>query len=46
MCEDLPKLAARAEQPCVISSMTHDVVNHMTAPHWLLPACKSPRDTG
>ncbi|MFN5730992.1 MAG: DUF1501 domain-containing protein, partial [Planctomyces sp.] len=46
ICEDLPKLAARAEQPCVISSMTHDVVNHMTAPHWLLTACKSPGDTG
>ncbi|GDX93915.1 hypothetical protein LBMAG46_39250 [Planctomycetia bacterium] len=26
--------------------MTHDVVNHMTAPRWLLTACKSPGDTG
>ncbi len=46
ICEHLPKLAARAEQLRVISSMTHDVVNHMTPPRWLLTACKSPGDTG
>ncbi|MFO0135887.1 MAG: DUF1501 domain-containing protein [Planctomyces sp.] len=46
ICEHLPKLAARAEQLCVIRSMTHDDVNHTTAPHWLLTGRKSPGDTG
>lgn len=46
ICEHLPLLAARAEQLCVIRSMTHDDVNHTTAPHWLLTGRKSPGDTG
>jgi hypothetical protein len=46
ICEHLPLLAARAERLCVIRSMTHDDVNHTTAPHWLLTGRKSPGDTG
>ncbi len=45
ICEHLPQLAARAEQLCVIRSMTHDDVNHTTAPHWLLTGRKSPGET-
>jgi hypothetical protein len=46
ICEHLPLLAARAERLWVIRSMTHDDVNHTTAPHWLLTGRKSPGDTG
>jgi hypothetical protein len=45
ICEHLPQLAARAERLCVIRSMTHDDVNHTTAPHWLLTGKKSPGAT-
>ncbi|MFM7056620.1 MAG: DUF1501 domain-containing protein [Planctomycetota bacterium] len=45
ICEHLPRLAARAEDLCVIRSMTHDDVNHTTAPHWLLTGRKSPGTT-
>lgn len=42
ICEHLPLLAARAEQLCVIRSMTHDDVNHTSAPHWMLTGRGSP----
>lgn len=45
ICEHLPRLAARADDLCVIRSMTHDDVNHTTAPHWLLTGRRSPGTT-
>jgi hypothetical protein len=36
VCEHLPQLARRADKLAVIRSMTHDDVNHLTAPHFLL----------
>ncbi len=41
ICEHLPLLAERADKLCLIRSMTHDDVNHTTAPHWLLSGRKS-----
>lgn len=45
ICEHLPLLAARADKLSLIRSMTHDDVNHTTAPHWLLTGRKSPGAT-
>ena len=36
VCEHLPMLAARAHELCLIRSMTHNDVNHLTATHHLL----------
>lgn len=36
VCEHLPGIARRMDKVCLIRSMTHDDVNHTTAPHLLL----------
>lgn len=36
ICEHLPGIARRMDKVCLIRSMTHDDVNHTTAPHLLL----------
>lgn len=36
VCEHLPGIARRLDKVCLIRSMTHDDVNHTTAPHLLL----------
>jgi uncharacterized protein (DUF1501 family) len=46
ICEHLPRLAQRADKLCLIRSMTHPDVNHLTATHHLLtgkPAPPGPR---
>ncbi len=46
ICEHLPQLARRTDQLCLIRSMTHADVNHLTATHHLLtgrPAPAGPR---
>jgi len=46
ICEHLPLLATRADKLCLIRSMTHSDVNHLTATHHLLtgrPAPAGPR---
>ncbi|HEY3788603.1 MAG TPA: DUF1501 domain-containing protein, partial [Urbifossiella sp.] len=41
-CEHLPMLAKRADQLCLIRSMTHSDVNHTTATHYLLTGRPAP----
>lgn len=36
ICEHLPRIAQRAHKLALIRSMTHDDVNHVTAPHQML----------
>src|SRR4029079_2202064 len=42
VCEHLPMLAARAHELCLIRSMTHNDVNHLTATHHLLTGRPAP----
>jgi len=42
ICEHLPQLAKRANDLCLIRSMTHDDVNHTTATHHLLTGKPAP----
>jgi len=42
ICEHLPRLAARANELCLIRSMTHSDVNHLTATHQLLTGKPAP----
>ncbi len=42
ICEHLPKLAQRANDLCLIRSMTHPDVNHLTATHHLLTGKPAP----
>jgi len=42
VCEHLPLLAQRAQDLCLIRSMTHGDVNHITAPHMLLTGRPAP----
>ena len=42
ICEHLPMLAARAHHLCLIRSMTHNDVNHLTATHHLLTGKPAP----
>jgi uncharacterized protein (DUF1501 family) len=42
ICEHLPKLAQRAKDLCLIRSMTHADVNHLTATHHLLTGKPAP----
>ena len=42
ICEHFPLLAQRAEQLCLIRSMTHGDVNHTTATHHLLTGKPAP----
>jgi hypothetical protein len=42
ICEHLPQLAKRAHELCLIRSMTHSDVNHITAPHYLLTGKPAP----
>jgi hypothetical protein len=42
ICEHLPRLAQRANDLCVIRSMTHNDVNHTTATHHLLTGKPAP----
>ncbi|HEY2911414.1 MAG TPA: DUF1501 domain-containing protein, partial [Gemmataceae bacterium] len=42
ICEHLPELAKRAHQLCLIRSMTHPDVNHLTATHHLLTGRAAP----
>ncbi len=42
ICEHLPMLADRARDLCLIRSMTHGDVNHITAPHMLLTGKAAP----
>jgi hypothetical protein len=42
ICEHLPLLAKRADQLCLIRSMTHNDVNHTTATHHLLTGRPAP----
>ncbi|MBI3468960.1 MAG: DUF1501 domain-containing protein, partial [Planctomycetes bacterium] len=42
ICEHLPLLAARANDLCLIRSMTHMDVNHLTATHQLLTGRPAP----
>ena len=42
ICEHLPRLAQRAHDLCLIRSMTHADVNHLTAPHMLLTGRPGP----
>ena len=42
ICEHLPKLAERAKDLCLIRSMTHPDVNHLTATHHLLTGKPAP----
>jgi uncharacterized protein (DUF1501 family) len=42
VCEHLPMLAQRAHELCLIRSMTHADVNHLTAAHLLLTGRPSP----
>ncbi len=42
ICEHLPMLAQRADKLALIRSMTHNDVNHITAPHYLLTGKPAP----
>src|SRR6266850_1117576 len=42
ICEHLPQLAKRADKLCLIRSMTHGDVNHLTATHHLLTGRPAP----
>ena len=42
ICEHLPQLAKRADKLCLIRSMTHTDVNHLTATHYLLTGRPAP----
>src|SRR5690606_10222207 len=42
ICEHLPELAKRADRLCLIRSMTHADVNHLTATHHLLTGKPAP----
>ena len=42
ICEHLPQLAKRAKELCLIRSMTHGDVNHLTATHHLLTGKPAP----
>lgn len=42
ICEHLPLMAQRAHELCLIRSMTHSDVNHITAPHMLLTGRTAP----
>lgn len=42
VCEHLPQLAGRAHELCLIRSMTHTDVNHLTATHHLLTGKPAP----
>src|SRR3954447_26047081 len=42
VCEHLPRLAQRAKDLCLIRSMTHNDVNHLTATHHLLTGKAAP----
>ncbi|MBI3411251.1 MAG: DUF1501 domain-containing protein, partial [Planctomycetes bacterium] len=42
ICEHLPRLASRAHRLALIRSMTHNDVNHVTAPHMLLTGRPAP----
>jgi hypothetical protein len=42
ICEHLPMLAARAHELCLIRSMTHNDVNHLTATHHVLTGKPAP----
>jgi len=42
VCEHLPQLAQRTDKLCLIRSMTHTDVNHLTATHHLLTGKPSP----
>lgn len=44
ICEHLPRLARRAHQLSLIRSMTHDNVDHLSAPHLLLTGKPTPRN--
>jgi len=43
ICEHFPLLAQRAHQLCVIRSMTHHDVNHLTSTHFLLTGQPPPQ---
>src|SRR5262245_39034570 len=43
ICEHLPRLAQRAHELCLIRSMTHNDVNHLTATHHLLTGRPAPQ---
>jgi uncharacterized protein (DUF1501 family) len=43
ICEHLPRLAQRAHQLALIRSMTHNNVDHLTAPHMLLTGRPAPQ---
>ncbi len=45
ICEHLPELAKRANELCLIRSMTHPDVNHTTATHHLLTGRAAPAGT-
>lgn len=42
ICEHLPQLAKRAHELCLVRSMTHADVNHLTATHHLLTGKAAP----
>lgn len=42
ICEHLPQLAKRTNELCLIRSMTHNDVNHLTATHHLLTGKPAP----
>ena len=42
ICEHLPMLANRAKDLCLIRSMTHSNVDHITAPHLMLTGKPAP----
>jgi uncharacterized protein (DUF1501 family) len=42
ICEHLPRLARRAQKLCLVRSMTHTDVNHLTATHHLLTGKPAP----
>jgi hypothetical protein len=43
ICEHLPRLAQRAHKLALIRSMTHNNVDHLTAPHMLLTGRPAPQ---
>ena len=42
ICEHMPRLAQRAHRLALVRSMTHNDVNHVTAPHMLLTGRPTP----
>jgi len=45
ICEHFPRLARRADQLCLVRSMTHDNGDHTVATHYLLTGEPPPRTT-